>query len=435
MIKKNMRQIMLGSVCFLLACISPVNAKKAKESEKSNLEWGFMAIPTYFNGQEDANGKYKTVISRLRFNINDDYSLKPIIPDTWQTFTGADSINEMANDEYACTKDGARFDYLNTWFPYTGFFVRGAELKSVQDTKGNALALRTLSPDKEGELIADAREMEWGFSGCVGEHKVNLGHRLDQFLTFDATLTVEDESGNAHNLVFNKVYPWVLLHYKRSYLQNGHKIPVPMRPVIVTIDWPNRILSMVLQSTFSEKHKVKKIEVRVIHPDNKPAENESAERLAERSQAVIDDLSSCAMPDTPGEPCATPERVPNRLIFSSNLSDAQIAFIDKNKALVEAAAFVVEGTGIIEGCLKNYTDLSTELLPAHKTIQRWGDAISKNFTTDTAVAVLKNLKKAHSENKDTALSWDKINCEKMATAVNSGQPPESVKPYINSIND
>lgn len=436
MINKNRHQTILGAVFFLLACISPVNAKKAKESAKNSLEWGFLAIPTYLNGQEDANGKYKTVISRLRFNINDDYSLKPIIPDTWQTFTSADFINTTSNDEYVCTKDGARFDYVNTWFPYTGFFVHGAKLKSVQDTQDNVLALHTLSPDKDGELIADAREMEWGFSGCVGDHKVNLGHRLDQFLTFDATLTVEDESGQTHDLAFNKVHPWVLLHYKRSYFQTGDKVPVPMRPVIVTIDWPNRILSMVLQSTFPEKPKVQKFEVSVIHPGLQPAKNDSVERLAERTQAIIDDLSTCAVPTTPREPCATPERVPNWLIFSSSVLEDQSIYIDKNKALIEAAAFVIEGNSIIDGCLKNYPDLSKNLLSAQKTIQSWEDEISKNFTTDIAISVLKSLKKAHGADKDTALrASDKSYCEKLAHAVNAGQLPESVKPYLHFAKD
>lgn len=213
-----------------------------------------------------------------------------------------------------CTDKGGGLNQRTTWFPDTGLFVRDGTLQSIRLASGKAGSLVPLSRDERGSMMVmgqRARQIEYFWIPCVGKHRVARGHRLNDFLPRGATLVVKPSKGNPVELSLPQpVEPFLLLRYRE-----GAMIPVPMRPVLVTVDMPERRMVVQYQATFSLTPPIRKIELRAILPSGGPAPDETAERFRERTDATLNDLRLCPPPTKPMEPCATPNRVVDRRIF------------------------------------------------------------------------------------------------------------------------
>ena len=224
-------------------------------------------------------------------------------------------MNDAEEQDLQCGEKGATFNQRTIWFPYTAIFVRGGTLQSVKDAAGAVLKQRPLGEIQDGKMAVigkAAREIEYSYVPCVGKYQVSAGVRLDGFLPYGARLFVKPKTGKNLGLSLpDPTEPWVLLRY-----QSGAMIPVPMRPTMVTVDMVERRLVVYYQSTFPVAPPLRKIELRAILPDQIPSQDETTERYRERTEATLRDLRQCQIPQRPMEPCATPDRLPDRRIFS-----------------------------------------------------------------------------------------------------------------------
>ncbi len=225
-----------------------------------------------------------------------------------------DATDDPARDR-ECTDKGGGMNQRTTWFPDTGVFVREGTLQSIRLATGKTASLVPLSRDERGGMMvmgARARQIEYFWIPCVGKHRVTRGHRLNEFMPRGATLVVKPAKGNPLELSLPQpVEPFLLLRYRE-----GAMIPVPMRPVLVTVDMAERRVVVQYQATFALKPALRVIELRAILPDSTASEDETPERFRERTAATLNDLRMCPMPTKPMDPCATPNRVVDRRIFS-----------------------------------------------------------------------------------------------------------------------
>lgn len=226
-----------------------------------------------------------------------------------------DASDDPARD-FQCGARGGLYNQRSVWFPYTGILVRGGTLESVVDTGiEQRLELIPLSPYEQGMMMVvgeKARQVEYAYVPCVGEHRVSAGARLNSFLPRGARLKVKPTKGASLALSLpDPVEPFMLLRYTM-----GAMIPVPMRPSLMTIDLIDRRVVVYYQSTFSPTPPLRKVEMRAILPNQEPSEGETPERFRERSEAQLRDLRACAINTRPIEPCATPNRRPDRRIFT-----------------------------------------------------------------------------------------------------------------------
>lgn len=225
-----------------------------------------------------------------------------------------DATDDPALDR-ECTDKGGGLNQRTTWFPDTGVFVREGTLQSIRLASGKPASLVPLSRDERGSMMVmgpRARQLEYFWIPCVGKHRVTRGHRLNEFLPRGATLLVKPAKGNPVELALPQpVEPFLLLRYRE-----GAMIPVPMRPVLVTVDMAERRVVVQYQATFALKPPLRVIELRAILPDGAPAEGETVTRFRERTDATLNDLRMCPPPIKPMDPCATPNRVVDLRIFS-----------------------------------------------------------------------------------------------------------------------
>ncbi len=214
-----------------------------------------------------------------------------------------------------CGENGSPGNQRNTWFPYTGIFVRGGVPVSISDTDQAHLNLIRLSDIEEGLKMVvgeQARDVEWAYYPCVGPNRVEAVYRLDGYLPENSVMELVSETGeHLHLSLPTPTQPFVLLRYR-----SGAMIPVPMRPVMITIDLIERRLVAYYQATFADAPPLRKIELRAVLPGQTPVEGESPERFVERKEAILGELRGCTAPVKPIEPCATPERRPDMRIFS-----------------------------------------------------------------------------------------------------------------------
>lgn len=225
-------------------------------------------------------------------------------------------VSDTSENDLPCSDKGGLSNQRTSWFPYTAIFVRGGTLLSVKNDAGTALEQRALSKAENGQTMEvvgkTAREIEYFYVPCVGKHRVSAGARLDSFLPPGATLSIKSAKGQILALSLpDPTEPWVLLRY-----QNGAMIPVPMRTIMITIDMVERRLVAYYQSTFPVKPLLRKIELRAILPDQVPAQDETPARFRERTDAALRELRQCPIPLRPMEPCASPDRRPDLMIFS-----------------------------------------------------------------------------------------------------------------------
>jgi hypothetical protein len=214
-----------------------------------------------------------------------------------------------------CGENGSPGNQRNSWFPYTAFFVRGGEAISISDVDQKQLNLIRLIDIEGGQKMVvgeQARDIEWAYYPCVGPNQVESAYRLDGFLPSNSVMDlISDDGVSLHLSLPSPMEPFVLLRYR-----SGAIIPVPMRPVMITVDLFEHRLVVYYQSTFADVPPLRKIELRAILPGQTPEEDESPERFVERTEAMLGELRGCPAPVNPIEPCATPDRRPDMRIFS-----------------------------------------------------------------------------------------------------------------------
>jgi hypothetical protein len=283
-------------------------APKAEEpvipEQRNHTPFGMVLLTA-----EDRFGEYFSVSTKISFQFDARGALK--LAGTQEPVIGVD--DDPKNDQ-ACTEKGGGYNQRTTWFPDAAIFVRGGSLQAVELAGGKRAALLPLSADDETMMVIGpaAREIEYAWTPCVGRHRVDQGHRLDGFLPRGAALVVKPARGAPLKLrVPDGVVPHLLLRY-----QEGAMIPVPMRPVLATVDAESRRLVVQYQATFPVRPALRVVELRAVLPDGKASEGETPQRYRERTDALLNDLRACAVPTRPMEPCATPTRRPDRRIYS-----------------------------------------------------------------------------------------------------------------------
>lgn len=228
---------------------------------------------------------------------------------------GALSASDDPALDKVCGDKGSIGNMRNTWFPTTAIFVHGGTLNGVRDADRKRLKITPLTAIEGGEMMVvgkAARDVEWSYVPCVGAQRVEAGHRLDGFLPPGAVLSVKPGKGQALNLSLpSPTEPYVMLHYR-----SGEMIPVPMRPVIVSVDLVQRRMVVHYQSTFPVAPALHTIELRAIVAGQGPGEGETRAAFQQRTKAALDDLWSCPVPLVPIEACANPARRPDPRIFS-----------------------------------------------------------------------------------------------------------------------
>jgi len=283
-------------------------ASKAEEpaipEQRNHTPFGMVLLTA-----EDRYGEYFSVSTKISFQFDARGALK--LADTHEPVIGAD--DDPQNDQ-TCSDKGGGYNQRTTWFPDTAIFVRGGSLQAVELAGGKRARLVPLSADGETMMVIGpaAREVEYAWTPCVGRHRVEQGHRLDGFLPRGAALAVKPARGSALKLrVPDGVMPNLLLRSRE-----GAMIPVPMRPVLATVDVEARRVVLQYQATFPVRPALRVVELRAVLPEGKASQGETPQRYRERTDALLNDLRGCALPTQPMEPCATPTRRPDRRIYS-----------------------------------------------------------------------------------------------------------------------
>lgn len=229
------------------------------------------------------------------------------------------TLEDDPSQDRVCSEKGGAGNQRSTWYPDTAIFVRGGYLVSVRNADKKRQKLFRLSETDRGDMKftgKKARDTESAFVPCVGPHRVNTGFRLDGFLPQDAVMAVRTRQRRLMRISLpDPTEPYLVMHYL-----SGAVIPVPLRPVVVTIDIAEQRLVVYYQSTFGVDPLLSKIELRSILPYQTPSEGESDAQFSERTHALLTDLRTCAIPTKPVEACATPERQPNPRIFPATLA-------------------------------------------------------------------------------------------------------------------
>ncbi|WP_263139604.1 hypothetical protein [Pseudomonas sp. RIT-PI-AD] len=295
---------MLCALALLGACASLKDPQTAPE-QTNYTPFAFVLLQA-----QDSSGSYWSTFTKLTYDIDADGTLT--LADVGEPPLKAS--DDPAQDR-SCQPHGGGENQRTSWFPYTGLFVRGGEVLAVKDARGAARPLRSLSADSEGRMKyagPHAREPEYTFVPCVGAHRVDQGHRLDSYLPDGARLRLKAEDGRIQTLALpSPDQPFLMLRYK-----SGAVIPVPMRPVLVSVDLQARRLVVQYQSTFSANGKLREIEYRFVTALGEPSEGESAAHYRQRTDALVGDLRQCPPPTLlPRESCGDPAREPDRKIF------------------------------------------------------------------------------------------------------------------------
>ena len=221
-----------------------------------------------------------------------------------------------------CKQGGNSLNDRTTDYPYAGILTRGARLVSVARPGERPLDLLALTRHAGNQGIfngPDRRAIEYAFAACAGEQRTDgWGHRLNQYLPPDAELKVQ-LAGHRESIVLRLdagFAPFVLLRY-----QSGALIPVPARIVLATVDAERGLLTLQYRSVFSlDAAPVRKFEARSVTPIEwggwRAGGEETAQQFTTRSTAMLAELGRCAVPTALVEPCADPDRLPDRAIYN-----------------------------------------------------------------------------------------------------------------------
>lgn len=261
---------------------------------------------------QDGWGTYYSAGLKLSYTIGARGELAPA-PDVEPVIDHLTPVDRGTS----CHAYGAALNQRTTWFPDSGLLVRGGALRNVHGPDGRTRALLRLSAVDGDALIyagKGARAVEMAYVPCVGPHRVATGHRTIGFVAPGSTLTVADANGRSLRLRLpERPLPFVLLRY-----HSGAVIPSPMRIVLATVDLLNRRVVLQFQSTFMAQPPLRVVEWRALPAEVVPSAGETLERARERNDALANDLATCPPPLHPPEVCASPQRRPDRRIFTGS---------------------------------------------------------------------------------------------------------------------
>lgn len=319
------RYLLALATAMLAACAQQQPVPQQESSEPSEPVQEQFVPPLHVNftpfsttlltgrcGENECNsmGEYFSWHAKVSFDIDKKGKLK--VSDHQELSLTED--DDPADDQ-KCGIKGGPGNQRTTWFPYTGIFVRGGQLKSVRDKSGSRQELVPLTPIEQGLMMVvgtSARKIEYAYVPCVGKYRVPAGHRLSGFFPRDAVIAVKPAKGPIVKLALPEpTEPYVLLRFR-----SGARVPVPMRPIMLTIDLIEHRLVVHYQSTFPVLPPLRKIELRAILPDQGPDKDETAEHFRERTEATLRHLRHCPIGYKPMEGCATPNQNPDPRMFS-----------------------------------------------------------------------------------------------------------------------
>jgi hypothetical protein len=297
-------------------------SKERKKDDDSTLAPVFSENLTpldmgMFEGEDDF-GHYYSVTTKISF----DYDAAGEMTRAATHEPVISSKNDQARD-FECTEFGGGANQRTVWFPDTAIFVYGGKLQAVTvvNTNTNAttagtLPLLPLTKHDQGTVVykgVGAIKNEFAYIPCVGAQRVEQGHRLKSFLPRAAVFNLTSNKSNVLKLSLPQPNePHLILRYHA-----GEIIPVPMRPVVVSVDMEKQRVTVQYQSTFPTKPALRKVELRAVLSGDVASPGETQARYRERTDAILDDLRRCTVPTQPMEPCANPKRSPNRLIYSA----------------------------------------------------------------------------------------------------------------------
>ena len=300
----------LGFVLLLSGC-----AEVAATKEDNAVDAAFPVQKNYtplaFNmleGEDDA-GKYLSSSATARFHWDDSgrvqlASLQP------------DGVYPADNDKPGkrCASFGGASNMTTMWFPYTGIFVANGQLKSIA-SQGKRLTLRRLTRRDDGAMNymgveASRGEEEMYYMPCVGFTKTEEGYRLDSYIPDDAVLNVTSTDGKILKIALPTLFkPWVLLRYRE-----GQVVPIATRMVVVGVDVQKRQLDIEYQTTFANQPPIRQVDYRLIREGVFPS-SAAGQEAVRQQEIVLSALKQCPVPTRQIEPCATPKRHINALLF------------------------------------------------------------------------------------------------------------------------
>ncbi|WP_348944520.1 hypothetical protein ABHF33_14010 [Chitinibacter sp. FCG-7] len=317
MIKNRLFLFFLVSILAACARTEPVTGTKTPNSAQTADDKCCAKIVNYTQHPgvlltaTIAGKDYYSYVAKLTFDILPNGELKRAEQQE-ETF-GAE---EQVADTYACTFKGAEFNQNTAWYPYTGFLVTGGKLLAVKDSAKKPMKLRKMTRlDSDAVMTqgSEARKSEYSYAPCVGKVRVESGQRLDSYFPIGGSMHFALNKRQRMNISLPKpMEPFLLLRY-----HSGALIPTPMRPVLFSINLTEKKLVVQYQSTIERKEPIRTIESRAINPEGEKDESETEARYQQRTKAFLDDLWSCPIPTTPGEPCASAKRIPNPLMFQA----------------------------------------------------------------------------------------------------------------------
>lgn len=210
--------------------------------------------------------------------------------------------------EAECRPYGAAFNQRTTWFPDTGLFIRGARWAGVKTASGQPRPLVALSAGDHGLMSVSgpqAREIEYGYAPCVGEHRTREGHRAVGYVAPGDWLEIQPANTARAAPLRLQVppypQPYVALRFAGRPTQQAL---VPARIVLLTLDMAQRRLVLQYQATVAMRPQVSQATWDVTQPD--AMLSRVPEKTARRERAVRDYLAACIPPNKPMDPCANP---------------------------------------------------------------------------------------------------------------------------------
>lgn len=293
---------------LLAACVSPPAA--ATEPDGPPEQRNHTQAPSVLLLGEDRWGTYYSALLKVTYTIDARGEL--VLAQNAEPTIDHRTPEDQGT---SCAEHGAALNQRTTWFPDTGLLVRGGELTALQGPAGAPMPLLRLSP-VDGDALtyagSGARQPEMAYVPCVGPHRVAAGHRTVGFVALGSTLTVARDGGRLLRLRLpERPLPFLLLRY-----HSGAMIPSPMRIVLVTVDLVRQRVVLQFQSTVMYRPPLRVIEWRAVPADIVPSDGETLERARERNEALVGDLAACPAPLHPPEACASPQRRPDRRIFT-----------------------------------------------------------------------------------------------------------------------
>ncbi|MFD1709231.1 hypothetical protein FVQ98_08540 [Ottowia sp. GY511] len=248
----------------------------------------------------DGYGEYTSLALKISYDID--------ARGVWQPAADQEPMlnegHDLAND-FRCMAHGAGYNQRTVWFPDTGIFVRGAQLRSLADARGADRPLVVLSEGDNGSLSVagpKARELEYGYVPCVGRQRVDVGHRASGYVKPGDRLQLRPAGRNARPVTLTvprTMRPYVIL----DFAGRPARALVPANMVLLSIDWPNRRAVAQYQVTVAMQPQVARAAWMITLPDPGAVQDRSAVDINREVERYLD---TCPSASKPMDPCANP---------------------------------------------------------------------------------------------------------------------------------